>query len=273
MSSTEVFLKNFHLENPGCTPAAFFAGKSSGQNSYSFLSSILKDTDSDKTLIDLACGDGTLMKQVLAREIRDLRVIGIDMSPGELTLAKKTLGNYRFELIEARAQTLPVLNDSADFIFCHMAFMLMDELDLVVSEIHRCLKPQGIFSAIVGGKSEISSLFKSFLGLLKQALADENKQWLSNLGDARTRSADGLKSLFKEDRFSNIDINEIKLEFSSKPTELVDFFMLMYDVGLLSISRRSQLHSDLLQLLESNVDSDGFVHHYIWLRQITCQRR
>lgn len=273
MSSTEVFLKNFHLENPGCTPAAFGAGKSSGQNSYSLLSSLLKNTDSDKTLIDLACGDGTLMKQVLARDIQNLRVIGIDMSPGELSLAKKNLGDYQFELIEARAQTLPVLNNSADYIFCHMAFMLMDELDLVVSEIHRCLKPQGVFSAIVGGKSEISSLFKSFLSLLKQALEDENKKWLSNLGDARTRSVEGLKSLFKEESFCNTDINDIKLEFSSRPTELVDFFMLMYDVGLLSVSRRSQLHSDLLRLLESSIDSDGLVRHYIWLRQITCQRR
>lgn len=273
MSSSESFLKNFHLENPGCTPACFSSGQSDGQDSYSFLSSILKDSDAGKTVVDLACGDGTLIKQIRSRGFQDLKVVGIDMSPGELDLAKKMLNDSNIELIEGRAQSLPLADNSVDFILCHMALMLMDELDLVISEIHRCLKPNGIFSAVIGGKSEISPIFKSFLGLLKPALAEENKTFLFNLGDARTRSEDGLRSIFSEDSFLPAQVEDLKISFSAIPSESLDFFMLMYDVALLSKARRDQLSSDLLKVLEGHVDANGMVNHYIWLRQISAQRR
>jgi len=273
MSSNEAFLKSFHLENPGCTPACFSNGQSEGQDSYSHLASILRDSHADHTVLDLACGDGSLIKKILNRNIRGLKVVGIDMSLGELSLAKKMLGESTVELVEARAQSLPLTNSSVDFIFCHMALMLMEELDLVISEVHRCLKPGGVFSAIVGGKSEISPIFKSFIGLLKQALAEENKTFLYNLGDTRTRTEDGLKSLFNEDYFVSTEVKDLQLNFSAKPSESLDFFMLMYDVGLLSKSRRDQLSSDLLNVLENNVDSNGLVNHFIWLRQVTSQRR
>lgn len=273
MSSTEAFIKNFHLENPGCTPACFSNGKMQGLDSYSYLLSTLDELRAGQTVVDLACGDGTLIRRILSQGISGVKVVGIDMSSGELNLAKKTITSSQVEFIEARAQSLPLVNSSVDFIFCHMALMLMDELDLVISEIRRCLKPGGVFSAIVGGQAEISPIFKSFLGLLKQALAEENKTFLYNLGDSHTRSEEGLKSLFSEDYFVKTESQDLKLEFSVKPNEALDFFMLMYDVGLLSKSRKSQLNSDLLKLLESNVDSKGLVNHYIWLRQITSQRR
>lgn len=274
MSSTEAFLKSFHLENPGCTPACFSNGQSQGLDSYSLLLSALNESHVDPTtVVDLACGNGALIQRLISRGIPIKKIFGIDMSSGELNLARKELSDSRVEFIEARAQSLPLLNSSVDFIFCHMALMLMDELELVIAEIRRCLKPGGVFSAIVGGKSEISPIFRSFLGLLKQALAEENKTFLYNLGDSRTRSKDGLKSLFSEEHFVHTETQDLKLEFSAKPSEAIDFFMLMYDVGLLSKSRRAQLNSDLLKILESNVDSQGLVNHYIWLRQISSQRR
>lgn len=151
--------------------------------------------------------------------------------------------------------------------------MLMENVEKVVSEIHRCLKPQGVFSAVVGGKFERSPIDVVFLGLLGQALKEENKNWLSNLGDRRTRSNDGLISLFDEARFLETNAQEFKLIFHEKPVDLMNFFMMMYDVGLLSEERQKRLHADLLQSLNGMTNEDGRIEHFMWLRQITCRKR
>jgi ubiquinone/menaquinone biosynthesis C-methylase UbiE len=272
-SSIEKFLQDFHKKHPGCTPAAFSQGSIlEGLNSYDCLSNLLPSTGEISTVIDLACGDGTLLKNILNRKIPNLKLIGVDMSDGELEVAKSQISLSPVTFIEANAQSLPLADESADFVFCHMAFMLMDNVEQVVREIHRCLKPGGIFSAVIGGKFERSLIYDRFLDLLDEALKEENKKWLSQLGDQRTRSAEGLNSLFTTPSFAKPKIEEFKLKFYEPPTNLMNFFMLMYDVGLLSENRQKKLFSDLLAALQAFVDKDGRMEHFMWLRQITCRR-
>lgn len=57
------------------------------------------------------------------------------------------------------------------------------------------------------------------------------------LGDPRTRSEAGLKSLFYPEHFTEIQIHDFKIDFHEKPEDLISFFMLMYGVGLLSANR------------------------------------
>lgn len=268
----ETFLKEFHKKNPSCTPAAFLHGYTSdGLSSYDYLTSHLLENNKTATIIDLACGDATLAKKIIEHHGSKINVIGIDMSTGELDVARKKLPEVTF--IEAKAQDIPIKNESADFILCHMAFMLMDNIEKVVEEIHRCLKPKGIFSAIVGGKFEPSPIYDIFLDLLDNALQEENKSWLSQLGDKRTRSNEGLISLFNEAKFSEVKIEEFKLIFHRDPVDLMNFFMLMYDVGLLSEDRQRQLYSDLLQSLNTLKDKDGRIEHFMWIRQVTVIKR
>lgn len=270
----EAFLKDFHKKKPSCTPMAFFHGFSSqGLCSYDYLVSLLTEKDKNASITDLACGDGTLSRKIIEHLGSGIKLVGVDMSAGELEVARKNLDTNSVELIEANAQDLPLSNDYADFILCHMAFMLMENVEKVVSEIHRCLKPQGVFSAVVGGKFERSPIYDIFLGLLGQALKEENKNWLSDLGDRRTRSGEGLVSLFEETRFSEVNVQEFKLIFHEKPVDLMNFFMMMYDVGLLSEERQKQLYTDLLQSLNSIRNEDGRIEHFMWVRQITCRKR
>lgn len=272
-SSREKFLQEFHQKNPGCTPAAFSnAYISEGSNSYDCLSNLLSTAGAPLRIVDLACGDGTLLKNILDRNELNLELIGIDMSSGELEVARNRLAQYPVTIVEANAQALPLAEASVDFIFCHMALMLMDNIEQVVKEIHRCLKPNGVFSAVVGGKFERSAIYDLFLQLLGQALLEENKKWLSNLGDARTRSEDGLRSLFDEQNFADLEVKELKLQFYERPADLMNFFMLMYDVGLLSEQRKAKLFTDLLQALNSMCDESGRIKHFMWVRQVTCVR-
>lgn len=273
INTIETFLKDFHKKNPSCTPVAFAHGLTSEKlNSYDFLVSIMSEKDKHASVIDLACGDGTLSKKIIDRLGSDVNITGVDMSVGELDVARKNLEGYSVKFFEANAQNIPVQNSGADFIFCHMAFMLMDNIEQVVAEIHRCLKPEGIFSAVVGGKYEPNPNYDIFLNLLDKALKNENKKWLSDLGDPRTRSHDGLISLFDNQKFSNIAIKDFKIIFNERPVDLMNFFMKIYDVGLLSEDAQQQLYIDLLQSLNAIRNEDGRIEHFMWLRQTTCKR-
>lgn len=268
----EQFLKSFHKENPGCTPASFANGfTDKGLTSYDHLIQTLPSQGMrGKSLLDLACGDGFLLEKLRA-QFPNLVLYGIDMSAGELAVAKERLQSTEVTLLEGVAQTLPFPSLSFDFILCHMAFMLMGDLDQVVFEIRRCLKPNGTFSAIVGGKFNHDPVFKGFLELLDEALSSEGKTWLRELGDSRTRSLEGLNGLFAEG-FENVEIVDFEVRFYDKPEALINFFMLMYEVGLLSAGRREKLRYDLILKLRKDCDMEGKLTHKFAMRQLSCQK-
>lgn len=273
LTPMESFLEGFHKSNPGCTPASFANGYSDdGLTSYDKLIQVINlASANESSLLDLACGDGFLLTKV-SNLFPKVRLHGVDLSIGELDVARAHLGSANISLIQAKAQNLPFSDSSFEFILCHMALMLMDDLDQVISEIHRCLKPGGVFAAIVGGKFNHDPIFTLFLKLLDEALADEGKTWLRDLGDPRTRSPEALKKLFT-DGFGGVELSDFEIRFHDRPEMLMSFFMLMYDVGLLSSDRRQKLHHDFLEELREQCDSDGKVTHRFCLRQLTCLRR
>lgn len=273
LTPMENFLRSFHLENPSCTSLSFANGYTTDRlTSYDQLLKAVETPSLTRGhLLDLACGDGFLLKKI-STTFPDLKLSGIDMSEGELSVAKEILGSLNVSLIQAKAQQLPFSNSKFDFILCHMALMLMDNLEQVIQEIHRCLIPSGVFSAIVGGNFKKNPVFSKFLELLDEALKAENKFWLKDLGDPRTRSIDGIRALFAKD-FVQIEMDDFEVHFYDHPDALTNFFLLMYDVGLLSKERRHRLSKDLLSELHKMSDSNGKVHHSFNLRQLKCRKR
>jgi ubiquinone/menaquinone biosynthesis C-methylase UbiE len=268
----EQFLESFHRENPGCTPASFSNGYTDdGFTSYDKLIQLIPASVPAKArLLDLACGDGFLL-QKLKSLFPQLLLFGIDMSAGELEVARKRLNSTDVNFIEGNARALPFPSSSFDFILCHMAFMLMEDLDQVVSEIRRCLRSGGAFTAIVGGKFNHDPVFKGYLELLDEALSSEGKTWLKDMGDPRTRSVEALKELFTVG-FDQVDVVDFEIRFYDRPEALINFFMLMYEVGLLSAYRKEKLRYDLLKKLEKACDVDGRISHKFALRQLQCRK-
>jgi len=273
MNSIENFIQSFHGENPSCTPASFALGVSNeGLTSYDHIVKTIEESaNANAKILDLACGDGFLLKK-LRQASPDFDLFGIDMSESELQVARKNLSSLEVSLLNGKAQTLPFSDSNFDGILCHMALMLMDDIEQVISEIHRCLKAKGIFTCIVGGKFNKNPIMTQFIELLDSSLAFENKTWLRNLGDKRTRTSEGLLSLF-EKNFEAIEVNDFEIHFNSQPESLLPFFMLMYDVGLLSSNQKNKLQEQFLVELEKAKDSSGRVQHSFSLRQLICRKK
>jgi ubiquinone/menaquinone biosynthesis C-methylase UbiE len=270
-SPVEEFLKEFHKKNPGCTPTSFLYGKTNdGRTSYDRVAQDLLKSPVTVPLnvLDLACGDGILLEILFHSNSKNLNLFGVDMSPGELNAAKARLASKSIQLFEARAQELPFENDFFDFTFCHLALMLMEEADQVLTEVHRVLKPSGIFSAVIGGSFIRTPIMTEFGTLLGEFMKSENAISLS-LGDPRIRSAEEIKPFF-EKTFAEVKVEDFEVTFAGQPEELMGFFMGTYQVATLSAAGQERLREELLKKLKAQTSAGGLLRFPFALRQITA---
>jgi ubiquinone/menaquinone biosynthesis C-methylase UbiE len=96
-------------------------------------------------LLDVACGTGQFLRQVKTNYPR-LKVIGLDLSPHYLAVARRELQGWsRVSLVHAAAEAIPFAEAQFDAVTC---IYLFHELPprirrAVVAEIRRVLKPGG----------------------------------------------------------------------------------------------------------------------------------
>ncbi len=97
----------------------------------------------DKLVVDLGCGSG---EEVVPLRQRGARVIGIDISPDLIGIARERLRKYGVdaELHVGSAYDTQLPDESADVVFC-MSILHHMELDRAKKEICRILKPGGLF--------------------------------------------------------------------------------------------------------------------------------
>ncbi|NEO98628.1 MAG: methyltransferase domain-containing protein [Symploca sp. SIO2E9] len=127
-------------------------------------------------ILDLATGTGMVAIEASQIVGTEGQVIGIDISPGMLSQAKRKtkalgLSNIEFLLADAEALNLPA--NSFDHIFCSSALIWMSDLVGALRLWHRFLKPGGLLSfhafadtAFVGGVIEQKVLEKYGVSLL-----------------------------------------------------------------------------------------------------------
>jgi SAM-dependent methyltransferase len=155
----ERWIRAFHDARPGITSRALARA-----GSYERLAA---KVPRDARVLDVACGDGTLLA------LLGPNAIGIDVSRGELQQARARDTSTCTTVVQARAQALPFADRSFDAATCHLAFMLFDDIELVVAELARVLGPGAPFIALVGGgpTADGHDAFHRFLDLLTMTKA------------------------------------------------------------------------------------------------------
>jgi SAM-dependent methyltransferase len=170
VNEREQFLRAFHDAHPGITSAAL-----ARTGCYERLAARVPAGD----VLDLACGDGRLLR------LLGSRAIGLDLSRGELAVASST-----GQVVQARAQALPFCDHRFDAATCHLAFMLFDDVEVVVSELSRVLRPGARFLALLGGgpSAEGDDAFHRFARLMPRSGR--------RFGDRRASTEAGWRELF-----------------------------------------------------------------------------
>jgi ubiquinone/menaquinone biosynthesis C-methylase UbiE len=257
-SQAEVYLQDFHRRRAGATRRAFGnhpvrSVQAEHPSSYHALAERVPNDSTPRTVLDLACGDGALLQILNDRRNAGTKLIGIDMSDGELSAARSVLPPD-VRLINERAQKLSLDTGSVDYVLSHMALMLMDDIEQVIREIRRVLREAGSFSAVVGRAFLTGEVGEVFLDIFRP-IAKANLTHLP-LGDARTRSETGWSGLL-QDGFVNIAFEDIKVDWTPTPEQLWLDMLDTYDADRMSEAARAQFKNELLSALAPMQHEDG----------------
>lgn len=96
-------------------------------------------------VVDVGCGSGKSLPK-LARQFRPQRLVGLDIDPGMLDIARQEamLAGVQVELLEGSSSRLQLPENSVDLLFCHQTFHHLVEQDMAIQEFLRVLRPGGI---------------------------------------------------------------------------------------------------------------------------------
>ncbi len=134
-----------------------------------------------RTVLEVAVGSGDLFRKLLKRNRTGLSV-GVDLSPGMVSVAKKRLngahgrngsrnnGHGQFSLQAVDARQMPFAADTFDALFnCYMFCVLSpDDIRRTLSEFHRVLRPGGKLLMVNDGEG--SPAFNAIYGHLGSAV-------------------------------------------------------------------------------------------------------
>jgi SAM-dependent methyltransferase len=273
LSVAEKFLIDFHAAYAGATAEAFGALTvvCRGQefpSSYEVLAAAVPTHGQRPTVLDLGCGSGFLLELLANRRQAGLELLGIDMSAAELEVAARALGG-RALLVKAMGQALPAATNSIDIILSHMVLMLMDDVDTVMAETARVLKPGGTFAAVVGGATPPSIAFTTYIRILERYRKGAPER-VVRFGDARFRNEEGIRALFAP-RYRDVVVDEIHLNRRLTPAGMWAWFMRMYDLHQLAQDDRAAIESEYLSSVTPLCGPDGMLDFPQMLRCVQGQ--
>lgn len=118
--------------------------------------------DDRQIILDLGCGTGTLTAQLSSL---CNKVIGVDSSQNMIARAKEQFDNIEFMVCDALALHF---EKEFDVVFSNAVFHWIDDHDLLLKNIHKILKPQGILVCEFGAYGNIVTIENAFVNACKE---------------------------------------------------------------------------------------------------------
>ncbi|HEY0830555.1 MAG TPA: methyltransferase domain-containing protein [Candidatus Dormibacteraeota bacterium] len=169
----------------------------------------LVDAKPGMELLDLACGPGTLSTRLAPRVAPDGHVVGIDLAPGMLEIARAAAApNTRCEVMDMEELVFP---DAAfDAAVCGHGLQFAPHLDRALREVRRVLRNGSVFAASV----PVTPMKESVWALLDKAIdrwlpppprAVDQDATRETVGDAAALSAAARAAGFESARVEVVD--------------------------------------------------------------------
>lgn len=249
----ERFLAHAHSSDQGATWRAMsalpvrFDNTAEYSSTYDLLAGSLNSARPPAAVLDLACGDGRLLKILANRAPASTELFGVDISPEELSHARSLLGP-RASLYLGRAQALPFAPQSFDLVVSHMALMLFEQEHLVAAEIERVLRPGGRLSAVVGvapPKSHVQEIFSELLSEHARIPEWKDVRFRSRLFSSPSSIADLLVG------FTDVVSTSCLIARDGTPLDAWAWFGGMYELHALTMNQRASLRDEFLRRCDS----------------------
>lgn len=125
------------------------------------------DFSQSKDILELACGNGALWVKNIGSIVESSNIILTEIFDNMINEAKINLkeNSSRFKFMLANPNALPFEDNSFDIVIANHILFLMKDVDLVLSEIKRVLRPGGnIYCSTIGEEhmKELDKVIHSF---------------------------------------------------------------------------------------------------------------
>jgi ubiquinone/menaquinone biosynthesis C-methylase UbiE len=117
-------------------------------------------------VLDVACGTGTLAREAAERVGPSGKVIGVDLNPGMLAVARSIAPTI--EWCEASANDLPFTEGSFNVVYCQLGLQYFPDRLVALREMHRVLRPSGCLGLMVWGSINESPGFAALANALER---------------------------------------------------------------------------------------------------------
>ena len=123
-------------------------------------------------VLDVECGTGAMSRAAAARVGPDGSVVGVDLAPPMLEIAR-TQGGDRIEYRQGDALALPVDDAAFDVAICQHGFQFFPDRPAALGEMVRALRPGGQVAIACWTRLDDSPSFTVMIPALVAALGEE----------------------------------------------------------------------------------------------------
>jgi len=165
---------------------------------------------SGDTVLDLACGTGVVTKKISSKVGTSGRVVGIDISPGPIEIAKKwnMKKNVKFVIIDVEKMKF---EGEFDAVTCQYGLMFFPNVQLVLRKVRKFLKKGGIITVAVHGSKKTAPYFSCISSAVLKFIPDFLPVGTPTVHRFGTKEL--LRTEFKKAGFKKISVYEFNFEY------------------------------------------------------------
>lgn len=212
-----------------------------GESSYDLLASRIKDlAPSARAILDIGCGDGTLLVHLAERFGPQVALTGLDLVEADVAAARARLPAA--SLVSGDALTVDIGQKSQDVVVSHLAFMAMPAIDEILVRARRALREPGLLAFVVEDPLADSAIFALF-GRAIAAVRERFPRFLPvTPGREPIEREETLRTLLDRAGFSEVSIQPFQVSGKLCAEQLWQIVERSYPFGLLERGERERVH-------------------------------
>jgi len=161
-------------------------------------------------VLDLACGTGVVTKKISSKAGTDGRVVGIDISPGPIEIAKKwnLKKNVKFVITDVEKMKF---EEEFDAVTCQYGLMFFPNVQLVLRKVRKFLKKGGRITVAVHGSKRTAPYFSCISNAVLKFIPDFLPVGTPTVHRFGTK--DLLRTEFEKAGFKKIHVYEFNFQY------------------------------------------------------------